>query len=92
MWFKKKSKRQQFSEWISRHHKVLYQHALWMTGSQDLARDMVQETYYQAWLAIDNLQDQGKVIPWLLTILRRAIYREQRYQYRHRETLEQIAQ
>ena len=63
-----------------------------MTGNQDLACDMVQETYYQAWLAIDNLQDIDKVIPWLLTILRRAIYREQRYQYHHRETLAQIAQ
>ena len=92
MWFKKTLRQQQFSQWITSCHKALFQHALWMTGNQDLARDMVQETYFQGWLALESLQDIDKVMPWLLTILRRVIYREQRYQYRHRETLAHMAQ
>ncbi len=66
---------------------MLYKHALWMTGSQETAMDMVQETFFQAWQGVDSLQDRQKALPWLLTILRRAIYREQRTRYRHQETL-----
>ena len=61
-----------------------------MTGNQDVAKDMVQEAFFQAWTAIDTLQDPEKALPWLLTILRRAIYREQRCQYRQAETVAQL--
>jgi len=81
----------QFDEWISDHHAVLYKHAFWMTGNPDNAMDAVQETFYQAWLSIDKLQDTDKVLPWLITILRRAVYREQRYQYRQVEVLTQLS-
>lgn len=52
--------------------------------------DMVQEAFFQAWLSMDKLQDKSKALPWLLTILRRAIYREQRCVYRHAETVDQL--
>lgn len=91
-WLKNKTKQPQFREWISRYHGSLYKHALWMSGNQDLAQDMVQETYYQAWLGINKLRDTDKVLPWLLTILRRVIYREQRYQYRHADTVSELKQ
>ena len=61
-----------------------------MTGNADLAADMVQETYYQAWSSMDKLKEKDKAFPWLLTILRRAVYREQRYQYRNIETIKQL--
>jgi len=89
--FKKTSNKKIFQQWIENHNDVLYRHALWMTGNQDTAMDMVQETYFQAWLAIDSLKDKNKSLPWLLTILRRAIYREQRFQYRQVETLAHLA-
>lgn len=69
---------------------MLFRHALWMTGRQDVAADVVQETYYQAWRSINNLKDDSKALPWLLTILRRCIYQEQRCQYRQAETVEQL--
>lgn len=87
---KNKSTTVQFNDWISRHHGTLYKHALWMTGNQETALDMTQEAFYQAWLAIHTLKDKGKELPWLLTILRRAVYREQRCQYRHAETMAQL--
>ena len=52
---------------------------------------MVQEAFFQAWLAIDSLQNTDKPLPWLLTILRRAIYREQRCQYRQLDTFAQLS-
>jgi len=54
--------------------------------------DMVQEAYYQAWSSIATLKDEAKVFAWLMTILQRAVYREQRHQYRHKETLEALCQ
>ena len=90
MLFKRNTNHKLFNQWIKRYHGVLYQHALWMTGNQDVAADMVQETFYQAWLAIGKLKDNQKALPWLLTILRRATYREYRCQYQHRHTVEQL--
>jgi len=52
--------------------------------------DMVQEAFFQAWLSMGTLRDSAKALPWLLTILRRAIYREQRCSYRHAETVAQL--
>jgi RNA polymerase sigma-70 factor (ECF subfamily) len=87
---KRQRKKAHFSVWIKQYHAALYKHALWMTGNQDLASDMVQEAYFQAWSNVDTLQDMSKALPWLLTILRRVIYREQRFEYRHRETMVQL--
>lgn len=91
-WFDKSSKSAKFDDWINRYHKALYKHALWMIGSRDIAQEMTQEAFFQAWLAVDSLKDEDKVLPWLLTILRRTVYREQRCQYRNAETLEELKQ
>jgi len=88
--FKKRNLKTQFDGWISEHNSSLYKQAFWMTGNRDTAMDAVQETFYRAWLSIDKLNDTEKVFPWLLTILRRAVYREQRCQYRHAEVVNQL--
>ena len=85
-------KSSKFGDWIHHYHGALYKHALWMMGSHDIAQEMVQEAYFQAWLSIDSLKDENKALPWLLTILRRTVYREQRCQYRNQETLEGLRQ
>lgn len=89
---KKSSNSTKFSDWIGNFHGALYKHALWMVGNQDIAQEMVQEAFFQAWLSMDSLKDENKALPWLLTILRRAVYREQRYQYRNQETQEALRQ
>jgi len=66
----------QFRRWIDRYHAALYRHAYWMTGRAEVAADVVQETYYEAWKARQKLKDEAKVLAWLLTILRRVVYRE----------------
>ncbi|MDH5324002.1 MAG: RNA polymerase sigma factor [Gammaproteobacteria bacterium] len=90
-WLQKPSK-SQFDDWIRLYHRALYKHALWMTGSRDNAEDVVQETFFQAWTAMGSLKDPDKALPWLLTILRRAVYREQRCRYRHSETIQELIQ
>ena len=90
--FGKNNKSDIFDTWVKNYHGALYKHALWMTGSRESALDAVQETYFQAWLGIQTLKDKDKALPWLLTILRRSVYREQRIQYRHAETLAELQQ
>jgi len=76
MWFSKTAARKNFQQWVKQHHKALYRHALWMCGDASLAEDMVQETYFQAWQSYQHLKDERKALAWLLTILRRVVYRE----------------
>jgi RNA polymerase sigma-70 factor (ECF subfamily) len=49
----------------------LYRFAMWLCGSDALAKDLVQETYLRAWRALDKLQDEAAAKSWLITILRR---------------------
>ncbi len=72
-----------FKQWIVQHHESVYRHAFWMTSNIDLAKDLVQDTYYQAWKHRTSLHDEKKVLPWLLTILRRIVYKE--YQHPNRK-------
>lgn len=71
-----KQEQASFANWIEAHHDGLYRYALWMTGNREVAVDCVQETYYQAWKGRASLKDKDKVFSWLLTILRRTVYRE----------------
>lgn len=91
-WIKKSEKSALFDQWVSQYHGILYKHALWMVGHRDTAQEVTQEAFYQAWLSLDSLKDDRKALAWLLTILRRTIYREQRSQYRNAETLEILRQ
>jgi len=84
-------KQQLFDNLISRYNDVLFKHAFWLTGNRELAKDVVQETYFRAWTSIDKLNAFDKALPWLLTILRRAIFYEQRHQYRQAETINYLS-
>lgn len=71
----------QFVALISDHHQALYRHALWMTDNPELAADLVQETYYQAWKSHRQLRYPERALAWLLSILRRNVFKE----YKRRE-------
>jgi len=88
----KNSKPALFEQWVENYHAALYKHALWMLGSRDLAQESTQEAFFQAWLSMDSLKDPDSALAWLLTILRRVVYREQREQYRHQETQQYFSQ
>ena len=65
-----------FTKWIDEQHSSLFKHAFWMTGNRALAEDLVQETYYQAWKSRNNIVSDHNPLPWLLTVLRRLVYKE----------------
>ncbi|MEK8090631.1 sigma-70 family RNA polymerase sigma factor [Thermithiobacillus plumbiphilus] len=71
----KKRQKDQFEIWIVDYSSSLYRHALWLTRDEDMAKDLVQECFYQAWQVRDSLRDKNKIRSWLLTILRRAYCR-----------------
>jgi len=90
MWRIRRRQDSDFGEWIDRHHGALYRHALWMVGHPETAEDMVQETYYRAWRGRRGLRDPRRVLPWLLSILRRVVYREYRQRARGAELAEAL--
>ena len=49
----------------------LYRYAFWLCRNRDQAEDLVQETLFRAWRALDRLRDEDAARSWLLTILRR---------------------
>ena len=53
----------------------LYRYAMWICGNDALAKDLVQETFFRAWRALDKLKDIGAAKGWLITILRREFAR-----------------
>ncbi|WP_455211970.1 RNA polymerase sigma factor [Kaarinaea lacus] len=65
-----------FIRWIDNHHVSLFKHAFWMTGNRALAEDLVQETFYEAWKNRHSIKNDDNPFPWLLTVLRRAVYKE----------------
>jgi len=52
-------------------HADLYRYAYWLTHDQQVAEDLVQETFLRAWRALDSLKDEKAAKSWLITILRR---------------------
>lgn len=59
-----------FQQWVSDHAGLLYALAYRLCGDRDLAEELVQETFYQAWRSMGRLKDSAKARPWLMQILR----------------------
>lgn len=55
-----------FNRWVDDFHAVLYKQSLWMVGDRHTAENIVQDTFYEAWRAMDKLKEQKKALPWLL--------------------------
>lgn len=49
----------------------LYRFAWWLSRSETVAQDLVQETFLRAWKNLDALRDAESAKAWLFTILRR---------------------
>ena len=64
-------KQQRYEELVKQYQTELYRFAYWLSKDPTVAEDLVQETFLRAWRALDSLQDEKAVKPWLLTIVRR---------------------
>jgi len=60
-----------FNELAEAYSTDLYRYAMWISGNDALAKDLVQETFLRAWRALDKLNDVAAAKSWLITILRR---------------------
>lgn len=62
--------RELYEDLVRSHARDVYRFAFRLTGSSHKAEDLVQETLYHAWRAMDSLRDHGRARAWLLQILR----------------------
>ncbi len=61
----------------------IYRYAYFLCKNQELAEDLVQETFVRAWRFLGSLRDERKAKSWLFTTLRREFARQfERYQPR----------
>jgi RNA polymerase sigma-70 factor (ECF subfamily) len=59
----------QFRELFEPHRTYLHRVAVKLSGDPELAKDLVQETFYRAWLRFDRFQQGTNARAWLATIL-----------------------
>jgi RNA polymerase sigma-70 factor (ECF subfamily) len=64
------SRRSQYESWVSQWAPTLYRLALRLCGKRELAEDLLQETFVEAWKSRDKLSDPAKARAWLFQILR----------------------
>ncbi len=65
------ARRLRFARLVAPWRDDLCRYAFWLSRDPDLAEDIVQEAMLRAFRSLENLQDEGSVKAWLLTIARR---------------------
>ena len=61
------------TQWLAEHGDVLFGYALQRVGSQEIAEDLVQDTFVAAIRSLDDFQGRSAVQTWLVGILRHKI-------------------
>jgi len=77
--------REAFRELYLAHHASLYRFALGETGSEDDAREVVQETFVRAWGALGSFRGESSLLHWLFRIARNLIIDRARARHRRGE-------
>ncbi|HEY4329603.1 MAG TPA: RNA polymerase sigma factor [Phycisphaerae bacterium] len=62
--------REQYEQWVSSYAPQLYRFAYRLLGNHQVAEDLVQETFVEAWRSMANQREPGKARAWLFQILR----------------------
>ncbi|SFR64761.1 RNA polymerase sigma-70 factor, ECF subfamily [Anaeromicropila populeti] len=77
------------------HSQMIYRFHYFRTGNRELAEELTQETFYQAFLSYDNFRGECKASTWLYQIAKnvwRQYQRKKRECYPIEKLLEQIPQ
>jgi len=77
--------REAFHDLYLAHHAPLYRYALGETGSEDDARDIVQETFIRAWGSLASFRGDSSLLHWLFRIARNLIIDRARARKRRAE-------
>ena len=59
-----------FEQWVEDHTQAMFAFAYRLCGDRELADELVQEAFYQAWKSMDQLRDPDRSKAWLMQILR----------------------
>lgn len=70
----------------------LFRVAFRLTGNETLARELVQETYLNAWRGLSSLSDTNKMRGWMFAILRNQYSKLIRVESRSVTTSDQLTQ
>lgn len=70
------SHRLQYEQWVRLYAPELYRYAYRLTGKHQLAEDLLQETFVEAWRSISKQKNPERARGWLFQILR---YRHAHY-------------
>ncbi len=74
---------QRFEKLVMALSSDMYRYAYFLCKNEDLAEDLVQETFLRAWRFLGSLREESKAKSWLFTTLRREFARQfERYQPR----------
>jgi RNA polymerase sigma-70 factor (ECF subfamily) len=61
------------NNWVSAHANYLFNYAITRVDDDELAKDIVQETFFSGLKAKDNFRGQASERTWLISILKRKI-------------------
>lgn len=73
-----------FESWVDAHGTRLFALAYRLCGERELAEELVQETFFQAWKSMDRLREPERAPAWLTTILRHCYSRAMRQRAQQR--------
>jgi RNA polymerase sigma factor (sigma-70 family) len=76
---------------VCQHYPGIYHYLLYLTGQAELAADLTQETFLQAWRHLDAFQERASLRTWLHRIARREFLQALRSQRAH-VTLEETTE
>lgn len=71
-----------YEQWVRDHAAELYRLAYRFCGDRDVAEDLVQETFYEAWKCLGRLRHDDRARAWLFQILRHRYARLRRTESR----------
>lgn len=61
---------------VRQHEKMLFAYLLGIVGDAELAEELAQEAFVQAYYRLNTLRDRGAFAPWLRTIARNLAFEE----------------
>ncbi len=76
-----------FQEVYEQYGKAVYRFLLKLTGSEESAEELLQETFYQAFLHIDRFEGRSSLYTWLCQIGKNAWMKEWRRKKRFTDTV-----
>src|SRR5438045_3596641 len=76
-------------QFVREHYPGIYRHLLYLTGLREVAEDLTQETFFQAWRHLDGFQGRAPLRHWLHRIAHREFVRSLRSQ-RAQVSLEEL--